>query len=145
MYKTVTPPEAKSLLDTDGYRYVDVRTEAEFAAGHAEGAVNVPVAIAGPGGMQPNPDFLPTMQANFPADAKLVLACKVGGRSARACGILENSGYGNLVNMDGGFLGRFDPMGQLIQPGWSQCGLPESTETGEGVSYASLAAKAAGR
>ena len=100
-----------------------------------------PVALAGPGGMQLNPDFLPTMQANFPPDAKLVLGCKSGGRSARGCDLLESSGYSNVANMDGGFLGRFDPMGQLVQPGWSQCELPVSTDTGDGVGYASLAAK----
>ena len=145
MYKTVTPVEAKALLDTEGYRYVDVRTEAEFVAGHADGAVNVPVALAGPMGMQPNTDFLRTMQANFPPDSKLVVGCKVGGRSARACQILEAAGYSDLVNMDGGFHGRFDPMGQLVQPGWSHLELPTSTDNGDGVSHASLAAKGEGQ
>lgn len=140
MYKTATPPEAKTLIDDEGYRYVDVRTEEEFAAGHAVGAVNVPIAFAGSMGMQPNPDFVRTINAHFPADAKLVLGCKSGGRSARACDILASNGYTDLVNMDGGFHGRVNPMGQLVQPGWSQAGLPESTDLGDGVSYASLAA-----
>ena len=145
MYRTVTPPEAKALIDSDGHAYIDVRTEAEFAAGHADGAVNVPVVFAGPMGMQPNPDFARIVAAHFPADAKLVVGCKVGGRSARVCEILSANGYTNLVNMDGGFLGRFDPMGQLVQPGWSQCGLPVSTESGDGIGYASLCAAADGK
>jgi rhodanese-related sulfurtransferase len=145
MYKTVTPPDAKALIEDEGYRYLDVRTEAEFADGHADGAVNVPIALAGPMGMQPNPDFLRTMQANFPPDTKLVVGCKVGGRSARACQALEAAGYETLVNMDGGFHGRFDPMGQLVQPGWSHHEFPTSTENGEGVSHASLATRTEGR
>lgn len=142
MYKTVTPSDAKTLIDSDDYAHVDVRSEGEYAAGHAVGAVNVPIALAGPAGMQPNPDFLRTMQANFAPDAKLVLACKAGGRSARACDLLAQNGYTNLVNMDGGFHGRVDPMGQMIQPGWAQSGLPTSTDTEEGASYAELSAKA---
>ncbi len=84
-------------------------------------------------------------QANFPPDSRLVVGCKVGGRSARACQILEDAGYSNLVNMDGGFHGRFDPMGRLVQPGWSHHELPTSTDNGDGVSHASLAAKAEGQ
>lgn len=145
MYRTVTPPDAKTLLDAEGFAYVDVRTEAEFAAGHPDGAINVPVVFMGPMGMEPNPDFVHVIAAHLPKDAKLVLGCKSGGRSARACEILAANGYTNLVNMDGGFHGRFDPMGRLIQPGWSQCGLPESVETGDGIGYSSLSAKAEGQ
>ena len=40
----VSPQEAKKLID-EGYTYLDVRTEVEYAAGHAVGAHNVPVMI----------------------------------------------------------------------------------------------------
>src|SRR3954453_18841208 len=99
MYKNVTPAEAKRLIDEEGYRYVDVRTEEEFEAGHPAGAVNVPVAFAG---MRPNREFVGVVEANFPKDAKLVLGCKSGGRSARAAEMLVDSGYASVVNMDGG-------------------------------------------
>lgn len=143
MYKTITPLEAKELHDGGDHHLVDVRSEGEFAAGHAVGAVNVPLAHMGPGGMSPNPDFLRTMQANFAPDAKLVLNCKGGGRSARACAMLAENGYSNLYNMDGGFHGRFDPMGQLAQPGWSLCDLPSTTDADEDASYETLRSKAA--
>jgi rhodanese-related sulfurtransferase len=136
--RNVTPKEAKRLIDEEGYRYLDVRTVEEFAAGHPEGAVNVPVAF---GGMRPNPDFVPVVEANFARDEKLVLGCKSGGRSARAAEMLASAGYSNVVNMDGGFLGRYAPTGALAQPGWSDEGLPTSEENGDGTSYTSLAAR----
>jgi rhodanese-related sulfurtransferase len=142
MYKTVTPKEAKALIDEEGYRYVDVRSEFEYRQGHAVGAYNVPLAQMEPGvGMTPNPAFAGVMEANFPKDAKLVLACKSGGRSARACEMLARSGYTNLVNMDGGLDGRFSPMGALAQNGWTQESYPTTTDEGEGTSYESLATK----
>ncbi|MCC6745957.1 MAG: rhodanese-like domain-containing protein [Acidobacteria bacterium] len=143
MYKTITPPDAKALHDAGGYHLVDVRTEGEFSEGHAVGAVNVPFAHAGPGGMQPNPDFLRTIQANFPPDANLVLNCKGGGRSARACALLAENGYSNLFNVDGGYVGRFDPSGKVVQPGWSMCDLPSTTDAGPDASYTTLLAKTA--
>jgi rhodanese-related sulfurtransferase len=126
------------MIDEEGYRYVDVRTEEEFAMGHPDGAVNVPVVYAG---MRPNPEFLAVVEASYPKDAKLVLGCKSGGRSARAAGLLIGAGYTDVVNMDGGFHGRYDQMGSLVQAGWSQEGLPTSTDNGDGTSYASLAAR----
>ena len=145
MVRTVTPREAKELLDSQGYTYVDVRSEAEFAQGHPDGAANVPLMHLDPArGMVPNPDFVDVMQATYPADAKLVLGCKTGGRSARAAETLARAGYSDLVNMDGGFDGRSDPFGGLQQAGWRQEGLPTSTENGPGVSSNSLVERAKG-
>jgi rhodanese-related sulfurtransferase len=142
MYKTVTPKEARVLLNDEGYRYIDVRSEVEYGQGHAVGASNVPLLHMQPGvGMVPNPAFVEVMEANFPKDAKLVLACKAGGRSARACEMLERVGYTDVVNMDGGYSGRYDPMGSLVQSGWTQENLPTTTEIEDGTSYESLAAK----
>lgn len=42
--------EALDLLQKQGYEYLDVRTVEEFQAGHAPGAVNIPVMVRGPGG-----------------------------------------------------------------------------------------------
>jgi rhodanese-related sulfurtransferase len=143
MYKTVTPKEAKGLLEGQDYQYLDVRSEAEFSQDHAEGALNVPIAHMDPStGMRPNPDFLRVVEANFPRDAKLVVGCKSGGRSAQACELLSNAGYTDTVNMDGGFHGRYDAFGNLVQPGWTQERFPSSKAAAAGADYQSLAAKA---
>jgi len=140
MIRNVTPVDAQALIEKEGYRYVDVRTEEEFEAGHPAGAVNIPILIAGIG---PNPDFVPVVSAVFEPDTPLVLGCGSGGRSMRAAEILSRAGFTSVVNMDGGFNGRFSPMGGLLQAGWAQEGLPVSHELTDETSYASLRSKRA--
>src|SRR5689334_18599535 len=128
-----------------GATLVDVRSTREYNAGHAAGAVNVPLMEhdEDTGQMAPNPDFIRVMQANFPADAPLLLACQGGGRSARAARMLETFGYKHLTNVLGGFLGKRDPVdGRTIDPGWHECGLPTDVTAPPGGSYAELVAKA---
>jgi rhodanese-related sulfurtransferase len=139
--KRVSPAEARDLIDEQGYVYVDVRSLPEFAAGHPEGAYNVPLMNMGPGGMSPNPDFLKVMGA-FPKDAKLVVGCKAGGRSARAAGMLESAGYTNVVDQRAGFEGAPDPAtGRVSEPGWRPSGLPVSTSPKPDRTYEALKAK----
>ena len=128
MVSNVNPVEAKRLIDEEGYEYLDVRTVEEFDAGHPAGAYNVPVAHTG---MVPNGEFVAVVESVFPRDAKLVLGCKSGGRSARAAEMLAARGYEHVVNMDGGFHGRFGPMGNVAQTGWVDEGLPTETEGSE--------------
>ena len=125
--KRVSPAEARELIDKQGYVYVDVRSVPEFAAGHPTGAYNVPLMNMGPGGMAPNPDFLAVM-GSFPKDAKLVVGCKAGGRSARAAAMLESAGYTDVIDQRAGFEGAPDPAtGRIAEPGWRPAGLPVST------------------
>ena len=139
MSKRVSPQEARDLMDKDGYVYVDVRSVPEFDAGHPAGAYNVPLMHAGPAGMAPNPEFLDVMQRAFPRDAKLVVACKAGGRSARAASLLESAGFTNVVDQRAGFEGKADATGQ-VEPGWRPAGLPVSREPAPGRDYEGLKA-----
>lgn len=136
MAKAVTPEEAQALI-AEGQTYVDVRSEPEFEAGHPAGAVNVPVSNMGPGGLEPNADFMNVMERAFPKDAKLVIGCKTGGRSRRAAAMLEAAGYGSLSDMVAGFAGARDAFGRP-NPGWQQKGLPVETGSPAGRSYADL-------
>ena len=122
--------------------YIDVRTEREFAAGHPQGAVNIPVAFPDPArGMVMNADFVKVVEANFPRTKKIIVGCQAD-RSNAAAGLLQQAGYQEVSNMLGGFGGMRDPMGNVIAPGWSSLNLPVSQDNGEGVSYQSLSAKA---
>ena len=57
--RQVTPVEAKEVLeDGSDAVYLDVRTVEEFAAGHPEGALNVPILFFGERGSTSNPEFL---------------------------------------------------------------------------------------
>ena len=122
--KRVSPVEAKKLMDDEGYTYLDVRTEAEFVAGRPAGAKLVPIMLAGPGGMVPNPDFLKGVEALFPKDAKLVVGCKAGGRSAKAAAALTGAGYTNVIDQRAGFDGARNSFGQVTEKGWAESGLP---------------------
>jgi rhodanese-related sulfurtransferase len=139
--KRVSPAEAKKLIDDEGYTYVDVRTEPEYAAGHPAGAHNVPIMHAAPRGMAPNPDFLAVIQALYPKDAKLVVGCKSGQRSMRAAEAMVGAGYSNVVDQRAGFDASRNAFGAVAEPGWAPTGLPTETTT-PGGSYAELRAKA---
>ncbi|HXT72173.1 MAG TPA: rhodanese-like domain-containing protein [Vicinamibacterales bacterium] len=137
MPKHVSVTEAHALQQQGG-TYVDVRSRAEYEAGHAEGALNVPLAER----TGPNPDFIHVMKALFAPDAKLLIGCQVGGRSMRAAGMLESFGFSDVSNIKGGFAGMRDPMGRSIDPGWEESGLPVETGAPAGRRYEDLAAKA---
>ena len=139
----VEPPQAHEILTKHPEAvYLDVRTENEFAQGHPTGAINIPVVfIKGPGQMEPNEEFLSVVEATLPKDRKLVVGCMAGGRSQRACEILEGAGYNDLTNVRGGFGGARDQSGKVVVPGWRDAGLPVSSDTAD-VSYQALRKKA---
>ncbi len=122
--KRVDPKEAKALVD-GGWTYVDVRTEQEFESGHPSGSINIPLS---------SPDFLAVMKANFPYDTKLVVGCLLGGRSARACAMLEADGYQQLVDQTAGWGGQRDGSGRVVLAGWLDSQLP----VGGGKRYADV-------
>ena len=133
--KRISPEEARDLMDREGYTYLDVRSVPEFEAGHPKGAFNIPLMHMGPGGMAPNPDFLAVVQKTFPADSKLVVGCKAGGRSLRAAGMLEAAGFTNVVDQRAGYEGGGG------EPGWKPRGLPTSAAAEPGRAYESLIGK----
>ena len=142
--KEVSPQEAFDLMKSDPeIIYLDVRSVPEFEAGHPQNAINIPLLHLNAGaGMQPNEDFLNVVEANLSKDAKLVVGCKAGGRSARACDLMAQRGYTDLTNMRGGFVALADNLGRVVEPGWSMLNLPSSTEAPEEARYESLIAKA---
>ena len=137
----VTPQEAKQLLDSDaGYVYLDVRTVAEFEAGHVPGSLNIPYLTINPAGERIiNDEFLPVAEVVIPKDARLIVGCRSGARSKMAQSVLDEAGYATVSNVLGGFVGTGEgPDGKLAQPGWSALGLPVETGAGTANSYANL-------
>ena len=134
-----TPQEAKAFLDAnDGYVYLDVRTVAEFSAGHVPRSINIPyISVGASGERGPNGDFLKIVQATLAKDAKVIVACQSGGRSKRAQRELLRAGYTGMSNLLGGFGGK------SLQPGWSSLDYPVEAGDGGENSYAVLRAKAA--
>lgn len=138
--KRVSPAEAQKLMESEGYLYLDVRSEPEFAAGHPKGAHNVPLLVPGPRGMEQNREFLDVVEALYPKDTKIVAGCKSGGRSLRAAEMMIAAGFTNVIDQRAGFEGSRDSFGQMTEPGWGTAGLPSENVT-PGGSYAELRQK----
>ena len=81
----ISPDKARALVKS-GAKLIDVRSPAEFAAGHIEGAVNVPVGSS-------SDDKL------GPKDQPLILYCASGTRSAMARSVLKSRGYTQVFNL----------------------------------------------
>ena len=142
--KEITPNDALTELQTDPeVVYLDVRSVPEFQQGHPIRAINIPILHFLPGmGMMPNDDFQNVVEANLSKETRMVVGCKTGVRSARACEILTQIGFTNVANVRGGFVGVMDPMGRVLEPGWSLLNFPVCTACTEQSQYETLATKA---
>ncbi|MEZ4236612.1 MAG: rhodanese-like domain-containing protein [Myxococcota bacterium] len=79
--------EAHRLVE-GGALLVDVRTPGEFAAGHLDGAVNIPV------------DQLKARLRELPDKQRpVVVYCRSGARSAAAAGTLKAAGYAQVEDL----------------------------------------------
>lgn len=127
--KLLPPQEVHALLRTDAaVMYIDVRTVAEFAAGHPRGrVVNVPFVFYHPTtkAVYPNTSFLQVLEDLCPKDTPLVVGCDTGERAAQAAQQLLEAGYTNVAVMQEGF------------SGWRASGLPVTTDNRDGISYVS--------
>jgi rhodanese-related sulfurtransferase len=88
----LSPSEAVMLINREKAQLIDVSEPAEFAAGHAAGARNVPLGSLQTSSELPKNKALP-----------LVVLCPTGARAARAVGILRKLGYENSRALAGGF------------------------------------------
>jgi rhodanese-related sulfurtransferase len=142
--KEVTPQQASELMQNDPeYIYLDVRSVPEFEAGHPPRAINIPLMHFTPGlGMSPNEEFPAVIEATLPKDAKIVIGCKSGGRSAHACQILSQMGYTEIANVRGGFVGMVDNFGRMVEPGWSALNLPTCDDCEDESHYEAISANA---
>lgn len=81
-------------------RVIDVRGMEEIATGTVPKAEALPLHT------------LPMRVQELSKDAKTVVVCRSGARSAQACMFLQQQGFTNVFNLRGGMLG------------WAQCGFP---------------------
>jgi len=77
-------------LVAKGARLIDVRTAAEFEAGHIADAENVPI------------DGLPAAAGAWDKAAPLVLYCATGARSANGFAYLKAQGFTHVYNLTAG-------------------------------------------
>lgn len=135
--KHATVNEAHQLQQA-GATYIDVRSTAEFDAGHPEGAVNVPLLEPDDSGqLTPNPDFVRVMKTAFAPSTPLLVGCQAGVRSLKAAQMLETFGFSDVTNVRGGFGGGRDQSGATVA-GWTTAGLPVETDAAAERRYATL-------
>lgn len=91
-FKQVRVSEVRDLVES-GALIIDVREENEFVSGHIKGAKNIPLSR-----------FRERMH-EIPKDVPVYLHCRSSQRSYNAVMALENSGYENVWNISGSFLG----------------------------------------
>ncbi|MEW6133979.1 MAG: rhodanese-like domain-containing protein [Pseudomonadota bacterium] len=93
--------EATRLMNEDAL-VLDVREDNEWAVGHIPNARHIPLGELA--------NRLPELD-KF-KDKPIVVYCRSGHRSARACALLKKSGFANPYNLAGGILA------------WEQANLP---------------------
>lgn len=89
---TVPPDEFVTAMAEPGSVTIDVRTPAEYAAGHVDGAINLDVESG---------DFA-TRIAALDRNTTYNVYCRSGRRSALAAEQLSEAGFASVVNLDGG-------------------------------------------
>ena len=86
--------EFAELIADSNVVVLDVRTAAEFAEGHIQGAILID---------QGQSDFMEKAKATLPTDKTIAVYCRSGRGSANAAGRLADVGY-KCVNLKGGII-----------------------------------------
>lgn len=81
----------ESLPVSDGTVIIDVRTPAEYQAGHLEGSINIDLSSA---------DFATEIE-KLPTDGEYIVYCQSGNRSAQAFALMNEQGFQNVRDAGG--------------------------------------------
>ena len=87
-FSSVSGVQARTIVASGG-KLVDVRTPEEFASGHVEGAINIPV------------QDLEARKAELDATQPTVVYCARGRLSAAAMDMLKGAGFAAVYNAGG--------------------------------------------
>jgi molybdopterin/thiamine biosynthesis adenylyltransferase/rhodanese-related sulfurtransferase len=88
---TISVRELKTKMDNkEGLTLIDVREPYEYEIARIEGSRLIPLGE------------LETHVSELPRSGPLILQCHSGGRSEQAVKILQEAGFGNAVNLEGG-------------------------------------------
>jgi rhodanese-related sulfurtransferase len=92
-FKTATVRETEAAVRNGNAQFVDVRSKSEYAGGHAENAVNVPI------------DELGQNLHKFDKEKPVYVICQSGVRSQRGATIFVGNGFAEVYNVEGGTSG----------------------------------------
>ena len=91
-YKQINVDEVRELVENKSY-ILDVRERGEYVRGHIKEAINIPLSE------------LRGRINEIPRDKPVYVHCRTGQRSYNAVLALQNSGFDNVYNITGSFLG----------------------------------------
>ncbi|MDH4275153.1 MAG: rhodanese-like domain-containing protein [Gammaproteobacteria bacterium] len=91
---SIDTQEAIRLINHQNAMVLDVRTPDEYKQGHILEALNIPVGLL---------DGRVT-ELNKHKEKPVVVNCRSGQRSARACSILKKHGFAQVHNLSGGIM-----------------------------------------
>ena len=90
----ITPKESAGLVANEFAVIIDVRTVGEWQSKHIDGAVLIPLSE-----LKSRVNELKQYQGK-----QLIMQCAVGGRSSKAVELLQQAGFSNVANMNGGIV-----------------------------------------
>jgi len=82
----------ENLRDREDVILIDVREDWEYEAGHIPGATLIPLGD------------IPNRLNEIPKDKTVIAVCRSGNRSGQATQFLQQQGFDNIHNMQGGML-----------------------------------------
>ena len=91
VYKKISAQEAKAIIESENVIILDVRTQEEYNEGHIENSVLLPV----------NDISAKAEEILTDKDAKILVYCRSGNRSATASKQLIKMGYTNVYDFGG--------------------------------------------
>ena len=91
----ISPQQAVQLMSHEtGGLVLDIREDKEYQSGHIKDSMHIPLSA-----LKSRISELDKYKDN-----NIILGCRSGSRSGRACGILKKSGFEKVHNLRGGVL-----------------------------------------
>jgi phage shock protein E len=89
---SMTVQQAMPLLDNPGVFWLDVREQSEYDAGRIPGVTLIPTGQVA------------NRLSEIPKDKPVIVTCRTGNRSAAVTKFLQEQGFTNVHNMEGGIV-----------------------------------------
>lgn len=103
--QNLAPQQVQQLLDSGhNLLLLDVREKWEFEICHIETSNNIPMGN------------LPDAMQDLDTEQETIIICHHGARSMQVAYYLENNGFSNVINLDGGV----DAWAMIIDPHMQQ-------------------------
>ena len=93
--KNISAAEFKELMERENAQLIDVRTPEEYSEGKIDEAINIDYY---------SDDFKAKMSV-LDKNKPVLLYCRSGARSGKSAEILEEMGFTEIYNLEGGYMG----------------------------------------